>query len=103
VALIGILGILRRAIGATWERPIPAPRGSKAVTAVCLPLGENAQGFLRAVHRAPSDTRFLRLGLNIFGWARPIAEKVSKKLLGLCLGWPVARIFVGGKDLVSSV
>jgi hypothetical protein len=71
------------------------------VTAVCFPLGENAQGFLRAVYGAPSDTRFLCLGLNILSWTRPIAEKMSKELLGLCLGGPVAHIFVCSKHLVS--
>jgi hypothetical protein len=67
----------------------------------CPPLGDNPQGFLCAVHGAPRNARFLCLGLNILGWARAIAEKMSKELLGLCLGGPVARIFVCGKHLVS--
>src|SRR5215472_13006388 len=93
--------MLRSGIGAVRQRPVPPSGAPKAVPTFGLPLGDNPQGFLCAVHGTPRNARFLGLGLNILGWARPIAENISKKLLGLSLSWPVARIFVCGKHLVS--
>jgi hypothetical protein len=101
VALIGILGILSSGVDAAGPGPIPPSATPETLSTFSLPLGDNLECFLRAVYGTPRNARFLRLDLNIFGWARPIPENISKEILGFCLGRPVASMFVCGKDLVS--
>jgi hypothetical protein len=87
-------------MGATWQGPKPPPRAAKTVAALGFPLSDNPQSLLRPLYGAPRNARFLRLALNIFGWSGSVPENIPEKVLGLCQGWPIARIFVCGKDLV---